>query len=268
MTKQQPQPMTQPRNYPETLLDPRKVAIAIIDHQPQMYFGVGSAERCAIINNASMLIETSKVFGIPLVLTTVEAKEFSGDMITQLTDLAPGNMPIDRTTINAWEDTSFKKAIEQTGRRDIILAGLWTEACVTFPALTMHKDGYKVYVAADACGGATYDAHQTAIMRMNACGIVPMTTQQILLELQRDWANKDTYNKVMQVVQKYGGAYGLGVEYAQTMVTASQPPQGQSGGQQQSKAKSGAMSSGSGISDAGQASSGAGKSSSKNTMVY
>ncbi|MDR3310801.1 MAG: hydrolase [Oscillospiraceae bacterium] len=211
------------RNYPDTLLDPARTVIAVIDHQPQMYFGAASAERRCIMNNAAMLMETAKVFGIPCILTTVEAKEFSGDMICQLADIYPDVTPIDRTCINAWEDTKFRKAVEATGKREIILAGLWTEACVTFPALAMRHDGYKVYACIDACGGSSKAAHNAALTRMSQAGVVQVTAQQCLLEFQRDWANKETYDKVMQVVKEYGGAYGIGAEYAESMVQ----PQGQ-----------------------------------------
>ncbi|MDR3209244.1 MAG: hydrolase [Oscillospiraceae bacterium] len=211
------------RNYPDVLLDPSRAAIAIIDHQPQMYFGVSGTSRGAIVNSAAMLMETAKAFSIPCVLTTVTAKSFSGDMIEELTNIFPGVTPIDRTSLNAWEDTNFRKAIEGTGKREIILAGLWTEICVTLPALSMRHDGYKVYVATDACGGSCKHAHKAALVRMEQAGVVPITSQQALLEFQRDWNNKDTYAKVMSIVKQHGGAYGLGVEYSETMVAPKQP---------------------------------------------
>jgi len=222
------------RNYPETLLDPSRVAIAIIDHQPQMYFGVQSTDRQQLINNTQTLMEAAKIWNIPCILTTVAAQTFSGNMISELTSIFPGVTPIDRTFINCWEDGNFRKAVEGTGKREIILAGLWTEACVTFPALSMRHDGYKVYVCADACGGATERAHLSALSRMTQAGVIEVTAQQVLLEFQRDWNNKDTYQKVMDVVTKHGGAYGLGVEYNETYVPAAQTAQE---AQQQAKTK-------------------------------
>ncbi|MDR2615076.1 MAG: hydrolase, partial [Oscillospiraceae bacterium] len=171
------------RNYPDYLLDPSRVAIAVIDHQPQMYFGVSSCSRGAVLNNAAMLIETAKVFGIPCILTTVAAKTFSGELAQKLRDILPSAQVIDRTCLNAWEDNNFKKAVQNTGRREIILAGLWTEICVTLPALTMHADGYKVYAAVDACGGASPASHKAAISRMIQSGVIPLTVEQALLEL-------------------------------------------------------------------------------------
>jgi nicotinamidase-related amidase len=205
------------RNYPDYLLDPARVAVAIIDHQPQMYFGVSSDSRGAILNNAAMLMETAKIFSIPCILTTVAAKTFSGELAQKLRDILPSAQIIDRTCLNAWEDGNFKKAVQNTGRREIILAGLWTEICVALPAVTMRADGYKVYAAVDACGGASRASHRAAVERMIQSGVVPLTAQQILLELQRDWNNKETYNQVMGVVKAYGGAYGLGAEYTETM---------------------------------------------------
>jgi nicotinamidase-related amidase len=206
------------RNYPEALLDPAESVVVIVDHQPQMYFGVESAPRATILKNIIALAKTAQVFGVPCVLTTVEEAEFSGLLLSKIQSVYPGVIPIDRTCINAWEDQNLKKAVQGTKRRNLILAGLWTEACVTFPALSAHQDGYKVFVVTDACGGATKEAHDMSVQRMIQSGIVPTTWQQVLLEFQRDWNNKDTYNAVMGIVKEFSGAYGIGVEYAETML--------------------------------------------------
>ncbi|MDR3269971.1 MAG: hydrolase [Peptococcaceae bacterium] len=206
------------RNYQDCLLDPTQVAIVIIDHQPQMYFGIEGASRTTIVNNVVALAKTAQTFGVPCILTTVEANAFSGLLISKEQGVFPQTIPIDRTSINAWEDENLKKAVQGTGKHQILLAGLWTEACVTFPALSMKADGYKVYVVADACGGASKTAHHMALQRMIQADVIPVTWEQVLLEFQRDWNNKDTYNAVMSIVKEHGGAYGLGVEYAETMV--------------------------------------------------
>ena len=112
----------------------------------------------------------------------------------------------------------MKKAVEGTGKKKLILAGLWTEACITFPALSAKLDGYEVFVVADACAGASKAAHDMAMLRMTQADIIPVTWQQVMLEFQRDWNNKDTYDKVMAIVKEFSGAYGLGVEYAETML--------------------------------------------------
>ena len=206
------------RNYPQCLLDPQQSVVVVIDHQSQMYFGVEGTARQAIENNVTGLAKAAKLFKVPCILTTVAEKTFSGPTVKGLLDVYPGVAPIDRTSLNAWEDQNLKKAVEGTGRKKVILAGLWTEVCVTFPALSMLAEKYEVYVAADACGGASPQAHSMAMKRMIQAGVVPMTWMQVLLEWQRDWNNKESYQGVMDIVKAHGGAYGIGVEYAEAML--------------------------------------------------
>ena len=206
------------RNYPKALLDPEQCVVVIVDHQPQMYFSVESAPRCDIENSVVGLAKAAQLFGVPCILTTVEAQTFSGPIQSKLQSAYPQVVPIDRTAINCWEDANLRKAVEGTGRKRIILAGLWTEACVTFPALCMMEDGYEVFFAADACGGASQAAHDMAVLRMVHAHATPMTWMQVMLEWQRDWNNKETYDGVMAIVKEHGGAYGLGVEYSESML--------------------------------------------------
>jgi nicotinamidase-related amidase len=206
------------RNYSQCLLDPSQSAVVIIDHQPQMYFGVQSHDRASVLSNVTALAKAAQVFQVPCLLTTVEAQSFSGFLAQKLQGLYPQTVPVDRTCINCWEDQNLKKAITDTGRKKLILAGLWTEACVAFPALCMKQDGYDVHVVADCCGGATKEAHFAAMQRMTQAGVVPVTWQQVMLEFQRDWSNKDTYDAVMAIIKEHSGAYGLGVEYAESML--------------------------------------------------
>ena len=206
------------KNYNECLLDPEQSAVAIIDHQPQMYFGVESTCRTGIENSVVGLVKAAQLFSVPCVLSTVEAQSFSGYLYSKVQNVFPQTAPIDRTAINAWEDANFKKAVEGTKRKRIILAGLWTEACVLFPALCMKKDGYDVYAVTDACGGATKEAHDMAVLRMTQAGVKPVTWMQVMLEWQRDWSDKATYDGVLSIVKEHGGAYGLGVEYSETML--------------------------------------------------
>ncbi|MDR3314663.1 MAG: hydrolase [Oscillospiraceae bacterium] len=216
------------RNYQQSLLDPTQAAVIIIDHQPQMYFGVESHHRACILNNVTALAKAAQAFNVPCILTTVEAQMFSGYLAQKIQNVYPQSVPVDRTCINCWEDQNLKKAVTGTGKRKLLLAGLWTEACVTFPALSMREDGFEVFAVADACGGATKEAHDLAMQRMIQAGVVPVTWQQVMLEFQRDWNNKDTYNKVMAIVKEHSGAYGLGVEYSETMLPQAQkPPQPQ-----------------------------------------
>jgi nicotinamidase-related amidase len=210
------------RAYQNSLLDPSQVTICLIDHEPQMFFGVESACRNEVLNAVTGLAKTAQVFKIPIVLSTVEANTFSGPLVSRVQAVFPNIKPIDRTTLNAWEDKNFRKAVEQTGRKKLLIAGLWTEVCASLPALSAMEDGYEVYVVTDACAGSNWQAHYMAVHRMIQSGAVPVTWQAALLEMQRDWANKETYPAVMAIVRELGGAYGLGVEYAQAMVPAAQ----------------------------------------------
>ncbi|MDR2525587.1 MAG: hydrolase [Oscillospiraceae bacterium] len=213
------------RDYQKSLLDPTQSAVVVIDHQPQMYFGVESHNRSCVLNNVTALAKAAQAFQAPCILTTVEAQQFSGYMAQKLQGVYPQSVPIDRTCINCWEDQNLKTAVVGTGKRKLLLAGLWTEACVCFPALSMREDGFEVYVVTDACGGATKEAHDMAVMRMVQAGVIPVTWQQVMLEWQRDWANQDSYQKVMGIIKEHSGAYGLGVEYSETMLPQAQAQQ-------------------------------------------
>ncbi|MGY5032960.1 hydrolase [Streptomyces sp. 900116325] len=202
------------------LLTPDNCAVLFVDHQPQMYFGAGSGDRTAVINATVGLAKAAKVFDVPVVLSTVAAKSFSGPLMPQLADVFPDQAIVDRSTMNAWEDVAFVEAVKATGRKKLVITGLWTEVCVVLPALSALAQGYEVYVVTDASGGLTPQAHEHAVQRMTQSGAVPVTWVQVLLELQRDWARTETYVPVMDVVKEHGGTYGLGVVYAQTVMSA------------------------------------------------
>ncbi|MGW1464270.1 hydrolase [Streptomyces sp. NPDC002308] len=202
----------------DALLTPDNCAVLFVDHQPQMFFGTGSGDRTAIINATVGLAKAAKVFDVPVVLSTVAAESFSGPLLPQLADVFPEQKIIDRSTMNAWEDVAFVEAVKATGRKKLVIAGLWTEVCIVLPTLSALAQGYEVYVVADASGGVTPQAHDHAVQRMVQAGAVPVTWVQVLLELQRDWARTETYLPVMDVVKEHGGTYGLGVVYAQTVI--------------------------------------------------
>jgi nicotinamidase-related amidase len=185
-----------------------------------MFFGTGSSDRTAIINSTVGLAKSAKVFDVPVVLSTVAAESFSGPLMPQLADVFPEQKIIDRSTMNAWEDVNFVEAVKATGRQKLVFAGLWTEVCVVLPVLSAIAQGYEVYVVTDASGGVTPEAHEHAIQRMVQAGAVPVTWVQVLLELQRDWARGETYAAVGDVVKAHGGAYGLGMVYAQSIIGA------------------------------------------------
>lgn len=205
------------------LLTPDNCVLALIDHQPQMLFGVGNFDRQDIINKTVAIAKASRIFAVPTVISTVETKSISGYMWPQLKAIFPNQEPIDRTSMNAWDDNNFVSAIEKTGRKKIVLAGLWTEACVTFPTIQAIHDGYEVYVVADASGDVSELAHEMAMQRCIQVGAKPVTSLQTILEWQRDWAHTGTYAAVIDVVKNHFGAYGVGVEYSNTMLHGAKP---------------------------------------------
>lgn len=170
------------------------------------------------------------MFGVPTVVSTVETESFSGKMYKALADVFPGETPIERTSMNSWEDEGFVAAVRKTGKKRIVLAGLWTEVCVVLPTIQALRDGYEVYVVTDACGGTTMEARQMAIDRCVQAGAVPVTWQQVMLEWQRDWSRKETYGPVTDVIQQHSGAYGLGVWYVASKSTAHESPAPAGGG--------------------------------------
>ena len=200
------------------LITPENSAVVFIDHQPQMTFGVANIERQQLINNVVMLAKGAKEFGLPSILTAVETESFSGYIWPQLMDVFPGQQPIERSSMNSWDDPAFRAAVKDTGRTNIIIAGLWTEVCVTWPTLNMIDQGYNVYIVEDACGATSQLAHDAAIRRSVQAGAVPMTTVATVLEFQRDWANREHYDALMTIFREHAGAYGNGIEYAYSMV--------------------------------------------------
>jgi nicotinamidase-related amidase len=200
------------------LYTPEDSAVVFIDHQPQMTFGVANIDRATLINNVTLLAKVAKEFNVPAVLTAVETESFSGYVWPQLLDVFPGQNVVERTSMNSWDDEGFRKAIEATGRKNILMTGLWTEVCVTWPTIEMLGAGYNIYVVEDCCGATSPAAHEAALSRMVQAGAVRVTTIPALLEWQRDWAKREHYNNLMGLIKGQGGAYGVGVEYAYTMV--------------------------------------------------
>jgi nicotinamidase-related amidase len=200
------------------LLTPDNCVVAFIDHQPQMLFGTSNFDRQSIINNTVALAEATRIFEVPVILTTVETKSFSGNMWPQLKAVYRDREPIERSSMNSWDDRNFVAAVEETGRKKVVLCGLWTETCVALPSIQALHDGYDVYVVEDCCGDVSQLAHDNAMRRVVQAGARPVSALSVLLEWQRDWAQRDTYDAVMDLVKRHFGAYGIGVEYAYTMV--------------------------------------------------
>jgi nicotinamidase-related amidase len=205
------------------LLTPDNCVVAMIDLQAQMLFGTANFDRQAIINNNTLLAKAAKLFGVPFVLSTVESKGFSGNTWPQIFSVFPDQKPIERSSMNAWDDKNFVAAIKATDRKKIVLTGLWTETCVALPTVQAIHDGYEVYVVEDCCGDVSQLNHDNAMKRVIQAGAKPVSALSTMLEWQRDWALKDTYDAVMDIVKTHCGAYGIGVEYAYTMVHGAPP---------------------------------------------
>ena len=194
----------------QSMITPQDTALVLIDFQPAMFQGVESHDRLSIVHNVQVLAKSARAFKLPTVLSTVAKDSFSGPFMPEVTDLFPGQDVVDRTSINAWLDAGFRRAVEATQRRKIVLAGLWTEACVMFPTLDLLKAGYQVHVPTDACGDVTAEAHERAVQRLVQAGAVPMTSLQVCFELQQDWARGETYEKVMDILRAHT-PYGIQV---------------------------------------------------------
>jgi len=201
------------------VLTPQNSQLIFIDHQPQMAFGVQSMDRQAMKNNVVGLAKAAKIFNIPTTITTVESESFSGFTYPELLDVFPDQKTLERTSMNSWDDQKVRDALKANGRNKVVVAGLWTEVCnTTFALCAMLEGNYEIYMVADASGGTTKEAHDYAMQRMIQAGVVPVTWQQVLLEWQRDWKNKETYDAVTGLAKEHSGAYGMGVDYAYTMV--------------------------------------------------
>jgi nicotinamidase-related amidase len=184
-----------------------------------MAFGVQSIDRQVLKNNTVALAKSAKVFDIPTTITTVETTSFSGHTYPELLAVFPDQPILERTSMNSWDDRKVRDALAKNGQKKVVVSGLWTEVCNNgFAFSAMAEGGYEIYMVADASGGTTKEAHDYAMLRMIQAGVVPMTWQQVMLEWQRDWALRDTYNAVMDIVREHSGAYGMGVDYAYTMV--------------------------------------------------
>ena len=195
-------PIRDPLNDP--LLTPQNAVLAMIDYQPEQYAGVRSVGRDELLAHVTMLGRVATTFGLPVVLSTVYVKHGMSGTNPELREVLPGVAEIDRTSMNSWEDEDFRAAVERSGRKKLILAGLWTEVCVAFPALDALRAGYEVYVVADAIGGVSKVAHESALQRMTQAGAMPITVLGLACELQRDWGRPGA-DRLRAVMREYFG---------------------------------------------------------------
>jgi nicotinamidase-related amidase len=200
------------------LLTPDNSALILIDHQAGLHFGVQSSDRQTLLNNSVALLETALAFSLPLVVSTSASKVYSGPLLPDLHALIPDQPILERRNMNIWEDDAVKAAVLATGRKKLIFSGMLTEACISFAVLSAQQEGFECYVVADACGGLTATGHELALRRMDACGAELTSWVQVVLELQRDWTRKETYDGVRAVIEKNGGGYGVGLRYAREML--------------------------------------------------
>jgi nicotinamidase-related amidase len=175
------------------LLTPKNSALIMIDYQPTQVNSIHSMDRQQLVQNSIRIARIASTYGLPIVLSTVNVKSGRNQpTIPELIEVLPDTPQIDRTSINAWEDVEFKTAVEATGRKKLIMAALWTEACLSFPTLDALREGYDVYPVVDAVGGTSVEAHETALRRMVQAGAKPTSWVQLACELQRDWARTKT----------------------------------------------------------------------------
>ena len=183
------------------LLTPMNCALIVIDYQPVQVGSIASMDRRDLVLNIVAVARTAKLYGVPVVLSTVNVKTGANQpTIHQLADVLDGVEALDRTTINAWEDVEFVDAVKATGRKKLLMTALWTEACLTFPTLDALREGYEVYPVADAVGGTSLEAHRAALERVAQAGAKPTSWVQVLCELQRDWSRKETAGKFAEIL--------------------------------------------------------------------
>jgi nicotinamidase-related amidase len=202
----------------EALIQPDQCVLLLVDMQAGLGFGTESIPRQVLLNNAVALAQTAAAFNLPVIATTSASKVYSGPFFPQLQAVLPDLKSMERRSMNAWEDEAVRTAVQATGRKRILIAGLLTEACVSFPALSALKAGYEVFVVGDTCGGLTAASHDLALRRIEQAGGHLISWIQVLLEFQRDWTRHDTYEASRAIVVQNGGGYGMGLAYAREMI--------------------------------------------------
>lgn len=203
-----------------SLLSPTDHALVLIDHQSQMAFNTKSIDVTNLRANTGILAHAARGFNVPTIISTISKDTFAGPLFDEITEAFPNAEVIDRTTSNAWEDENFIKRINAVGKNRLVMAGLWTSVCCNGPVISALEQGFEVYVVTDACGDCTPEAHERAVERMIQAGARPITSLTYLLELQRDWARTETYDVTTGISMKFGGAFGIGIQYVKTMFGA------------------------------------------------
>ncbi|MET4389184.1 nicotinamidase-related amidase [Bradyrhizobium sp. F1.4.3] len=210
------------RNGLASLLRPEDSVLVLIDHQPYQLANVNSHEPQMVINNTAALAKAAKAFDVPTILTSVIA-ERGGLLFPQITEVFPGQEVIDRTFINTWQDKKVVDAVKATGRKQLIIAGLWTEICVAMPTIQALGEGWDVTVVTDASGAVSVEAHEVAIQRMITAGANMMTWLAVAAEWQRDWARADQAAKLTEVILQHAGGSGIAFLWEQQLLNTPVP---------------------------------------------
>ena len=210
------------RNGLASLLRPEESVLVMIDHQPFQLANLHSHDPQMVVNNSAGLSKAAKAFNVPTILTSVLADR-GGLLFPQITDVFPGQEVIDRTLINTWEDKKVVDAVEATGRKQLIIAGLWTEVCVAMPAIQAAGEGWDVTVVTDASGGVSLEAHEVAVQRMIAAGVNMMTWLAVAAEWQRDWAREETAGGVTEVMLQHAAGSGIAFFWEQQLLNTPVP---------------------------------------------
>ncbi len=206
-----------PKNGLNALLRPEDSVLVLIDHQPYQLANLNSHDPQMAVNNATGLAKAAKAFGVPTILTSVLA-ERGGLIFSQITDVFPDQEVIDRTLINTWQDPKVVDVVKATGRKQLIMAGLWTEVCVAMPAIQALGEGWDVTVITDASGGTSIEAHEVALQRMSAAGANMMTWLALAAEWQRDWARMETAGPVTEVLKQHAAGSGIAFMWEQQLL--------------------------------------------------
>jgi nicotinamidase-related amidase len=211
---------TSTRTGLDALLTPENSLLILIDHQPFQFANLRNMDPTLVLNNTIGLAKAAKAFGVPTILTTV-IQDRGGFLPKELQNVFPDQKPIDRTTVNTWEDPRVVEAVEKTGRKKLVIAGLWTEVCLAMPVIHALGEGYDVFAVTDASGGASVEAHERAVQRMVQAGAVPITWMAVLSEWQRDWARDATVPALGEILLAHGGSTGTSFAWELQLLSAS-----------------------------------------------
>lgn len=210
---------------PKALIEPENSVLVLIDYQPYTMFGIRSHDPQMVANNVTALAKLAKAFRVPTILTGAAVDSVGGAFLPEVQAVFPEQPVLDRISMNAWEDSALKQAVLDTGRPNIVMAGLWTEVCLAFPALHAREEGRSVFAVTDACGGFSPEAHERAVQRLVQAGVVPLTIDAAASEWQRNLTRLAAYPDVEEVLKEHFGNWGQALIYfqhASTLIQAAE----------------------------------------------